>query len=236
MIGTFEPRVFDVGTIAQAKRIILTPEGSTTEERWAKETPYLADLIVQHLTLRPDSVLLDYGCGIGRLAKELIARKKCRVIGVDMSASMRALSVAYVESDSFFACSPAMLDTLIARKLVVDAAIAVWVLQHCKDPSADISRIGRCLPTSGELFVVNNIRRAVPMMQRTLGPSAAKLQGRWVDDGIDIKALLSDRFACLQEGRFAPDRMAADLVGATYWAKFKIKEERNHIAAKGEMA
>jgi hypothetical protein len=30
--------------------------------------------------------------------------------------------------------------------------------------------------------------------------------------------------------------MAADLVGATYWAKFKIKEERNHVAAKGEMA
>jgi hypothetical protein len=69
VIGTFEPRVFDVGNIAQAKRIILTPEGSTTDERWAKETPYLADLIVQHLTLRPDSVLLDYGCGIGRLAK-----------------------------------------------------------------------------------------------------------------------------------------------------------------------
>ena len=45
MLLTYHPGVFDVNDIAQAMRIILTPEGSTTEERWQTETPYVADLI-----------------------------------------------------------------------------------------------------------------------------------------------------------------------------------------------
>ena len=45
MLLTYHPGVFDVNDIAQAMGIILTPEGSTTEERWQTETPYVADLI-----------------------------------------------------------------------------------------------------------------------------------------------------------------------------------------------
>jgi hypothetical protein len=46
MLLTYRPDVFDVNDIAQAKRVILTAEeGSTTEERWQTETPYVADLI-----------------------------------------------------------------------------------------------------------------------------------------------------------------------------------------------
>jgi hypothetical protein len=45
--GTYEPRVFDALSIAQAKRIILTPEGSTTDERRAKETSCLAELVAR---------------------------------------------------------------------------------------------------------------------------------------------------------------------------------------------
>ena len=69
---TYHPAVFHVNDIAQAMAVIMTPEGSTTAERWEIETPYLADLIAQELTITPDTLLLDYGCGIGRLAYELI--------------------------------------------------------------------------------------------------------------------------------------------------------------------
>lgn len=37
---TYDPRVFDVTTIEDAMRIILTPEDSTTDHRWVTETPY----------------------------------------------------------------------------------------------------------------------------------------------------------------------------------------------------
>src|SRR5947209_11388253 len=112
---TYNPKVFEVNNLAEAMSIILTPEGSTTAQRWETETPYLADLIGQHCAIEAGSLVLDYGCGIGRLAHELIKRHGCRVVGVDISPSMRALSVVYTRSDRFMSCSHEMLDDLIAR-------------------------------------------------------------------------------------------------------------------------
>src|SRR5215470_15608513 len=122
---TYNPAVFNVSTISQAMSIILTPEESTTEERWRLETPYVCDLIAKSVDIAPNSFVLDYGCGIGRIAKELIARHGCRVIGVDISPSMRALAPIYVASDRFFACTSAMLDGLIERGIAFDAAISI---------------------------------------------------------------------------------------------------------------
>jgi hypothetical protein len=45
---TYNPTVFQVNNLAGAMSIILTPEGSTTAQRWETETPYLADLIAEH--------------------------------------------------------------------------------------------------------------------------------------------------------------------------------------------
>jgi len=92
---TYNPAIFNVNDLRSAMRIILTPETWTTERRWEIETPYLVDLIHQSVEIAPQTVLLDYGSGIGRIAKELIARYQCRVVGVDISASMRALAAPY---------------------------------------------------------------------------------------------------------------------------------------------
>jgi len=69
-----------VNDIAQAMSIILTPEGSTTAQRWETEPSYLADPIAEQLPITADSRVLDYGCGIGRLAHELIRRHGCRIV------------------------------------------------------------------------------------------------------------------------------------------------------------
>ena len=67
MSRSYDASVFDVADLDAAKRIILTPENSTTQERWAVETPYLVELIAAHLPIDRETVLLDYGCGIGRM-------------------------------------------------------------------------------------------------------------------------------------------------------------------------
>jgi len=54
---TYRPETFDVGTEADAKVIILTPEGSTTDERWERETPYIADDICSFIDLNKESTL-----------------------------------------------------------------------------------------------------------------------------------------------------------------------------------
>jgi len=206
---TYNPAVFDVADIAAAKRIILTPEGVPTEQRWQVETPYVADLIGQSLAPTSSTLVVDYGCGIGRLAKELIARHGCCVIGVDISPSMRALALNYVQSDRFFTCSPPMLDFLIDRGLAVEAAIAIWVLQHCVFPSEDIARLKRVLKPGGGLFILNDDDRTVPTVERG-----------WVNDGLDIKALLSQEFVLQREGRPVLEQTSAPIAELTFWAAF----------------
>lgn len=205
---TYKPEIFDVPNIEMARRIILTDEGSNTDERWKKETPYLADAIHYALKITPQTVLIDYGCGIGRLAKELIQRHGCSVIGVDISPSMRVLAPTYVQSPRFVACSPEMLDALVAHNFVADAAIAIWVLQHCLKPQEDIERIHRALRPGSSLFVLNNTHRAVPAHERV-----------WVNDGLDIKALIGERFSMQLDGKPAEEHMAAGLRDI-FWAKF----------------
>ncbi len=92
MALTYNPEIFSVPKLSQAKNIILTAESSTTEERWKTETPMLSALIAAQNQIGPDTVVLDYGCGIGRMAKELITRHGCRVIGVDISPSCQRQS------------------------------------------------------------------------------------------------------------------------------------------------
>jgi SAM-dependent methyltransferase len=142
---TYDRRVFNVKSMAHARAVILTPEDSSTEERWKNETPYLASLIGEQLQISSDWLLLDYGCGIGRIAKELIARHGCQVIGVDISPSMQALAPVYVASDRFLACSPTILDSLVRRGLAFDGAFSVYVPQPCQYPAQDIARIRRAL-------------------------------------------------------------------------------------------
>lgn len=209
MPPTYDPAIFNVTDLSKAMQIILTPEGSTTERRWQVETPYLAGLIAQSIEITPGMIVLDYGCGIGRMAKELIERYHCSVVGVDISPSMRALAVTYVKSDRFFACPPVMLDTLIERGVRFDAAISIWVLQHCLRPADDIRSLRRALKPDAGLFIVNNDNRAIPVTE-----------GRWANDGINIKQMLSEEFTLQREGRLPADVTTESLSQLTFWAGF----------------
>jgi len=206
---TYSADVFNVTTIDEAKQIILTPDSQTgTAERWVRETPYLVSLVEQSVALHSESVVLDYGCGIGRLAKALIDKHGCHVVGVDISPSMRALAAAYVGSDRFLACAPAVLDWLPVQ---FDASLAVWVLQHCMAVEGDVDRIHRTLRSNGTLFVVNDYRRLVPTREAA-----------WADDGKDLLALLTEKFAA----KLACNPLDENLVGkpvaaSSYWASIR---------------
>ena len=111
----YSPRIFEVKNVDEAKSIILTPEkGIKTEERWEKETPFTVKQISERLHPDSSSMLLDYGCGIGRIAKGLIQKMKCRVLGVDISLTMRQLAPGYVNSPLFSVCSAEILDAMLA--------------------------------------------------------------------------------------------------------------------------
>lgn len=187
---TYNPKIFSVPDEAAARTIILTPEaGQSTDERWAAETPYLGELFGRTLAPGPDHLVVDYGCGVGRMSRELIRRFGCSVLGVDLSPEMRAMAPGYVQAAAFSVVSPEVFAHMVRCGLVADMAISVWVLQHCLTPFDDLDLLRRSLRPGGRLGVVNNRRRAVPAVEKT-----------WGDDQIDIKSLLRANFATVEEG------------------------------------
>jgi SAM-dependent methyltransferase len=225
MAIAYDPSVFNVADMKQAMRIIMTAENSTTEERWQKETPYIADLIGRKIPITRDTLLLDYGCGIGRVAKELIARHGCRVIGVDISPSMRAFAAVYVESDRFLACSAAMLDLMLERGMSFDGGISIWVLQHCERPADEVARLRRAVKADGKLLVVNSLARVVPGVERKLFTAVPTLERRWFDDGIDVGGLLRATFSPLEDGP-VPDSIPGIIADRHFWALFGAASEQ----------
>jgi SAM-dependent methyltransferase len=198
--ANYAPEVFDVGSVDDARRIILTPEaGTTTDTRWETETPWLADRILDHFPLTERHVVVDFGCGLGRMARALIERTQCWVIGVDLSERMRQLAPGYVQSPKFTAVSPAMLDLLIARGLRVELGIAIWVLQHVVRPEVDVGRLQRVVTPGGGLFIANNLRRAVPTDQG------------WAHDGVDVEALVNGAFRQVWRGTL-PQAIGGDVL------------------------
>ena len=167
---TYFPQIFDSPTIESAKQIIVTSEpngGITSEERWVKETPFLVDEIGRYFQLDDGygapgngelKVILDYGCGIGRIAKGLIDKFNCRVVGIDFNQSMRLHAPEYVLSDKFVVWSPETLAKMIEIGFRVDHAFSVWVIQHILYPTEALNLINNVLNPGGLLYSLNSTR------------------------------------------------------------------------------
>lgn len=212
----YNPKVFDVDNVQEAKNIILTPEaGMKTDERWELETQFLAKDIADFFSgLDENSVVIDYGCGIGRLSRELINKFNCKVIGVDISESMRKLSSEYVKSDKFEVISPTDLRQKMLDGLRVDGILSIWVLQHSLDPIVDVALLKTCLKEDGLFYVLNNKISAVPTNKG------------WINNGINIYALLQLHFNIMDTSSLPEDVARDKLKTATFIAKLKNNKPR----------
>ncbi len=208
---TYSPKIFSVPDEKAAMRIILTPDGRSTEDRWAVETQATVALAAPFLPLGPNDVMLDYGCGIGRLSKAFIERFGCRVIGVDISPEMRRLAHDYVASPLFSIFSREAFLGQVRAGLRVSGAVCVWVLQHCQNPAVDLSVIRDALRPEARLFVINNTFRAVPTVERV-----------WANDGRDVKALLAETLAVVAEGGFTETDVGPVLASNTFWGAYEL--------------
>ncbi|MBS0360050.1 MAG: methyltransferase domain-containing protein [Proteobacteria bacterium] len=210
MAPTHNPSVFESPDLRAAQQIILTPEGDrSTDERWARETPYLTELLGAALALTPESLVIDYGCGVGRLSKALIERFGCMVLGVDSSEAMRGFAPGYVKDAAFSVVSRRGLQAMAAAGLRADAAISVWVLQHCLKPQADIGLLRKALKPGAPLGLVNMWKRAVPTVERA-----------WVNDHLDVRALVAETFPERFVQTLAPEIVGETVAADAFWGVF----------------
>ena len=123
---------FNCASIEDAKFWILEDgeAGLTTQERWEKETAWLRPRLVFDAGL-----VIDFGCGIGRLSKDLVSTE-ITVIGVDSSPSMRRQAEEYVGHENFRAVGPGEFADLVREGLRADGMITAWILQHLPHPEA----------------------------------------------------------------------------------------------------
>jgi SAM-dependent methyltransferase len=175
-------QTFDVVTFDQAKNVVLSTDPNDPE-KFDRETDFLIDAIFSQNIIHSGSTVLDYGCGMGRVSRELVRRFDCRVIGVDISDSMLTFAKLYVANmRRFETCK------LYDRPDTIDVCVSSFVLQHVEDPIEEIQRIHRSLKIGGYLVLLNEPKRWVPVDIDRQNLVV------WNDDGVDIIDEVSKRF------------------------------------------
>lgn len=214
----YSPAIFEQPDLAAAAGIILTPEaGLTTDQRWARETPYLADLIINDLGLDhidgDDHVpaIIDYGCGIGRLASPLLDAG-ASVIGVEISQSMREQARQYLggSAGEFSILDPRFFSECAREgRIEANGAIAIWSLQHVLDVKQAINDIYSVLKPGSLFVVVNSNTRAVPT------------DAGWINDGVSVINELNAKFTPLFGRKLNPAKMGDAVAGSSFYGVFK---------------
>jgi len=124
-----EHNLFKVKNFQEAQEAVVgSCNGFSKEERWNAETPAFAKKIISYFNPNRTDYVLDYGCGVGRLAKEIIKQcGGCYILGIDTSIQMLEEAQKYVPMNSlkFGTALPNEI-----QKGNFDLAYCIYTLQH----------------------------------------------------------------------------------------------------------
>jgi len=188
-------RAFDVTTFDQAKNVVLTTDPNDPA-KFAKETDFLIDAIAKQNIITSGSSVLDFGCGMGRVSKQLIERFDCTVYGTDISDSMLTFAKLYIANIKKFHAQH-IYD--IASS--IDVCLCILTLQHVENPQAEIDSIYKVIKPNGYLILLNETKRWIPS---GLDHNRYVV---WEDDGYDVIGSISSRFKKIDSVQYTNSKL-----------------------------
>jgi 2-polyprenyl-3-methyl-5-hydroxy-6-metoxy-1,4-benzoquinol methylase len=198
-------QVFDATDLEIGKQICLSKD-VRYPNKFEEETQFLIDFIKQNNLINSKTGVADFGCGMGRVAKELVENFNCAVMGFDTSMHMLRLAEQYVEHDNFKIQK--YKKDYEWNKHKFDIFVASFVLQHSEHPKEDIDFIYNNLKKDGVVILVNEPERLLPV-------DIKDGYAVWYDDKISIIDLISKKFKNL--GYF--DYYKRDIKCLSLWGK-----------------
>jgi SAM-dependent methyltransferase len=179
----YESAIFECLTLEHAKDIVLTPD-KNVPNKFEDYTNYFVDVMSNQLGITQNTLLLDFGVGMGRVSKKLIDKFQCKILGTDISVNMLIHATMYVNNPQCFATC-----NRVTYPNSFDICIASLVLQHTEDPLKEIDNIFNVLKPNGYLVCLNDYtKRYVP------GDWREDNSIIWFDDHFDVFAYLDKKF------------------------------------------
>lgn len=217
----YRPEFFDPKDLDDAKWIILGLEGEDLDQRWAAETQWQRDLFRSFRCFGPDSVVLDLGTGIGRIARLLIEEFGCTVYGCDISQGMLDLAVDHVASDRFI---PIHYDDLLRDDLrgKFTHVVSIWTLQHAQSPEEAVFRVLRVSDPDARFFVCELSVTSTPCWNED-GSTGFISHG-----GATNRMLLERFYDPVVLGQVPEDLFPkrSDVIDLSWWALLKLRKVR----------
>jgi SAM-dependent methyltransferase len=143
---------------------------------WRPATEVYADLVRRHL--RPESFLLDLGCGRGGLVEQL-DHPLDQIIGLDPDW-LSLVEHRLADQRPTLPRAAGLSRLLPFADSSFDLIFASWVLEHLAEPAADFHQIGRVLRPGGLfVFITPNKRHPLASLNLAMG-RAGRLQNQLV--------------------------------------------------------
>ncbi len=167
--------------------------------------------LLEHVNVRPGSIVLDLGCGTGRMAnilKKMVAPGG-QIIAMDIAEQMLIHGRKLNTSETIqWLCSDG--ETCGLKSKSIDKVICFSTFPHFKSPDIMFNEMGRILKPGGRLVILHNVNSTVlntfhskldSVVKNDYLPPADQLAATLKRRGFDIIRVVEDENLYCVEGQ-----------------------------------
>jgi demethylmenaquinone methyltransferase/2-methoxy-6-polyprenyl-1,4-benzoquinol methylase len=146
------------GTRTEHAKQLFAPLGPTYDRYAALlslgQDPRWRRFLVSCVEAGPEDTVLDVATGTGAVARELVERLGCAVVGVDQSPDMLAVALARLAGLPRIELLEAGADELPFADGRFDALTFTYLLRYVDDPAATLRRLARVVRPGGTIAML----------------------------------------------------------------------------------